>query len=158
MAVKKKTSYTAEKFKFDTLIIIAIALSVMFGMAIFSHNPEDPSFSTIVIRKTDPEVHNLLGKFGSYLSDWIISYTGLSAVLLPIMVFMICFQFYQFRNTKGLRGYKFILNLFFMIITVTSISGLSSLYFEHDLLYSTKPSGGIIGLFIKEIVLPFLGK
>jgi len=158
MAVKKKTSYTAEKFKFDTLIIIAIALSVMFGMAIFSHNPEDPSFSTIVIRKTDPEVHNLLGKFGSYLSDWIISYTGLSAVLLPIMVFMICFQFYQFRNTKGLRGYKFILNLFFMIITVTSISGLSSLYFEHDLLYSTKPSGGIIGLFIKEIVLPFFGK
>ncbi|ADR19319.1 DNA translocase FtsK [Calditerrivibrio nitroreducens] len=158
MAVKKKTGYTTEKFKFDTLIIIAITLSVMFGMAIFSYNPEDPSFSTIVIRKTDPEVHNLLGKFGSYLSDWIISYTGLSAVLLPIMVFMICFQFYQFRNTKGLRGYKFILNLFFMIITVISISGLSSLYFEQDILYSTKTSGGIIGLFIKTIVLPIFGK
>ncbi|MGC8925987.1 MAG: DNA translocase FtsK [Calditerrivibrio sp.] len=158
MAVKKKTGYTAEKFKFDTLIIIAITLSVMFGMAIFSYNPEDPSFSTIVIRKIDPEIHNLLGKFGSYLSDWIISYTGLSAVLLPIMVFMICFQFYQFRNTKGLRGYKFILNLFFMIITVISISGLSSLYFEQDILYSTKPSGGIIGLFIKTIVLPIFGK
>jgi S-DNA-T family DNA segregation ATPase FtsK/SpoIIIE len=158
MAVKKNPIYTVEKFKFDTLIIIAIALSTMLGIAIFSYHPDDPSFSNIVLKKDSIEVSNLLGKFGSYLSDWIITYTGLSAVTIPIMIFFLCFQFYQFRNTKGLRVFKLILNIFFMLLLILSISGLSSLYFEKDILYHTKPSGGLIGLFIKQIILPLFGK
>ncbi|MCX8084898.1 MAG: DNA translocase FtsK [Calditerrivibrio sp.] len=158
MAVKKSHSYTTEKFKFDTLIIISIALSVMIGMAIFSYDPDDPSYSTIVLQKDNPEVTNLLGKFGSYLSDWIITYIGLSALILPILVFILCFQLYQFRNTRGLRGYKLILNLFFMTLLIIAISGLSGVYFERDPIYHEKPSGGIIGLFIKLIILPLLGK
>ncbi len=158
MAVKKNSEYTTEKFKFDTLIIIAIAISAMFGMAIFSYHPDDPSFSTIVLKKDGVEVHNLLGKFGSYLADWVITLTGISAILLPIMVFMLCFQFYQFRNTKGLRGYKLILNLFFMILLIISVSGIAGVYFENDILYKIKPSGGILGLFVKTIILPLFGK
>lgn len=158
MPDKKKNSYSTEKFKFDTLIIIAVALSVMFGIAIFSYHPNDPSMSNIVLSKNNYEVQNLLGKFGSYLSDWVITYTGFSAIIFPIVVFMLCFQLYQFRNTKGLRIYKFTLNLLFIILLIFSSSGILGILFENDILYSEKPSGGIVGLFAKIILMPILGK
>lgn len=158
MPDKKKNSYSTEKFKFDTLIIIAVSLSVMFGIAIFSYHADDPSMSNIIISRNNYEVQNLLGRFGSYLADWVITYTGFSAIIFPVVVFMLCFQLYQFRNTKGLRIYKFTLNLLFIILLIFSLSGILGVLFDNDILYREKPSGGIVGLFTKLILMPIIGK
>jgi S-DNA-T family DNA segregation ATPase FtsK/SpoIIIE len=158
MPEKKKNSYNINKLNFDTLIILAIAVSLMFAVAIYSYHPNDPSMSNIILSKDEIEVHNLLGRFGSYLADWLITYTGFTAVIFPIVVFMLTFQLYQFRNTKGLRVYKFTFNLLFILLLIFSISGLCGIYFDNDLLYPEKPAGGVLGLFVKLMIQPLLGK
>ncbi|MEF3255083.1 MAG: DNA translocase FtsK, partial [Deferribacterales bacterium] len=158
MGKKKKETYSSEKFRFDVLIILAISLSIMFGIAIYTYHPDDPSFSNIIITNQPYEVKNLLGKFGSYLSDWIITKVGFTAVIFPVIVFMLCFQLYQFRNVKGLRIYKFTMNIFFITLLIFSLSGILGVLSENDIIYTEKPSGGIVGLFVNMIVLPLLGK
>jgi len=51
MPEKKKNSYNVNKLNFDTLIILAIAVSVMFAVAIYSYHPNDPSMSNIILSK-----------------------------------------------------------------------------------------------------------
>jgi len=51
MPEKKKNSYNVNKLNFDTLIILAIAVSMMFAVAIYSYNPNDPSMSNIILSK-----------------------------------------------------------------------------------------------------------
>src|SRR5258708_33875693 len=62
--------------------VLLLALSLSGAIALATHNPNDPSFSTAA---GGPPT-NWLGSFGAYLSDVLLLLFGLGAVLfLPVI-------------------------------------------------------------------------
>ncbi|HSQ98070.1 MAG TPA: DNA translocase FtsK 4TM domain-containing protein [Rickettsiales bacterium] len=79
--------------KFDLLLKIQnylwgvfwIVFSLTIFLSIISYNKKDISFNSV---STSPEIHNILGKFGSYFSDILLQIFGFSSILFAI-VFLI---------------------------------------------------------------------
>ncbi|MDD2839971.1 MAG: DNA translocase FtsK 4TM domain-containing protein [Rickettsiales bacterium] len=58
-----------------------IVFSLTIFMSIFSYNTNDISINSV---STSPEIHNILGKFGSYFSDILLQIFGFSSILFAI--------------------------------------------------------------------------
>ncbi|MGC2658652.1 MAG: DNA translocase FtsK [Bryobacteraceae bacterium] len=64
-------------------LLLLAGLAVALGFA--SYTPSDPSWDTV----TGAHTHNLLGSFGATASDLFLQTFGLSAYLLPIMIWIL---------------------------------------------------------------------
>ena len=72
-------------------------------VAIFSHHSDDPSFSVA----TNKNPQNILGIYGSYVSDIFVQLFGFIAYLLPFILIINPILF--FLNTKFRLKYKFLI-------------------------------------------------
>jgi S-DNA-T family DNA segregation ATPase FtsK/SpoIIIE len=124
--------------------IICIALAFSFLLALISYYPLDPSLTHYAEKNT--VVHNLVGSFGSYVSDALIKLLGTSAFLLPIFFLIIASKYLLSESFKiGLMDIIGFAGLVF------SISGFSTVIQKDIFLYGVKlDTGGMVGtLFIQ---------
>lgn len=63
-----------------------IGFSIAFTLALFSFNPDDPSFNTV---STDDHISNWMGSFGSHISDLSFQLIGLASFFLCLIIFSI---------------------------------------------------------------------
>lgn len=63
-----------------------ICFSFAFTLALFSFNPDDPSFNTF---STNDYVNNWMGEFGSHISDLSFQLIGISSFFLCLIIFTI---------------------------------------------------------------------
>lgn len=125
-------------------------LFVLIGLVIFlsliSHNPWDPSFFTHTTPESR-ELKNLLGLFGSYLSDTLLQIMGFSVYILPLIL-----GIYGIKRIIG-RGIKHRPSLFILaiLILILSISSILSLSLDKD-------SGGIIGFLATTLTIKLLSR
>jgi len=82
-------NYIADIFDFvlkrvlELMGIILIFLSILLGIALGSYSPDDPNF----IFRENLEIKNLLGKKGSFISDFLMQAFGLISIFVPITIF-----------------------------------------------------------------------
>ncbi len=60
--------------------------SLVFSLALFSFDSEDPSFNTV---STTDNVNNWMGSFGSHIADLSLQLVGISAFVLALIIFSI---------------------------------------------------------------------
>lgn len=77
---------------YEILGLFLGALGVLLLLSLLSHHPSDPSFSSPPTANW--EVKNWIGRFGSYLSSFLLDWLGLAS-------FWLCFIFFQ------LAGFSF---------------------------------------------------
>ena len=63
--------------------VLAILAGLIVTISLISHNPWDQSLST-----NSTELNNLLGRFGSYLSDIMFQSVGISSYLFTTILFI----------------------------------------------------------------------
>lgn len=94
-----------------------IVFSLTIFLSIISYNKKDISFNSA---STNPEVHNILGKFGSYFSDILLQIFGFSSVLFAT-VFLILGVKILLNRTIYNKWQKFFAFIgLFMSLTVSS--------------------------------------
>ena len=109
---------------------IKIFILFLFLVAIISHHFDDPSFSVATNKKAE----NILGNFGSYISDIFIQFLGIFAYFLPFIFALNSILF--FCKKRFHLKYKYIL--------LSCIFGLGVLYRFSD----TK--SGIVGFLFND--------
>src|SRR5574340_818169 len=72
--------------------LIYLAATVFLLLCLLSYHPLDPSFTHFL--GDDAPVHNLMGSFGSYLSDSLLRLLGASAFLIPLILFAISGKYF----------------------------------------------------------------
>ncbi len=75
------------------------AFSFIFTLALFSFDPNDPSFDTV---STDDLINNWIGSFGSHIADLAFQLIGLSAFFLCLIIFSIGFKM---MSRNGIRNF-----------------------------------------------------
>jgi S-DNA-T family DNA segregation ATPase FtsK/SpoIIIE len=124
------------------ILFILIGLAIL--LSLISHNPWDPSFFTHTPDESK-ELKNLLGLFGSYLSDTLLQLMGYSVYVIPLI-----FGIYGIKRLLG-KGIRHRPSVFIVaiLILILSISSVLSLSLERN-------SGGIIGFLATELTNRFL--
>ncbi|GBD98016.1 DNA translocase SpoIIIE [bacterium BMS3Abin07] len=117
--------------------ILAILAGLVVIISLTSHNPWDQSFST-----QSPELRNLLGAFGSNLSDILLQSVGLASYLIPAILVISGLRKVSGRSTHQKKG-VFIASFIILILSTSSL--LTIIFGSH--------SGGTLGIFSTGITL-----
>ena len=133
-----------KRVKHEIVGILAIFLSLVVFISLITHNPLDPSPFTHSSSKVTV-VKNLLGIFGSYLSDTLLQIFGVTAYTIPFILCVYGLRKIFGREEKHKRG----LSAAATIILIISVSSLLTLIFKES-------SGGIVGFLATRLSLKLL--
>jgi len=128
--------------------LLFILLSIVVLISLLSHSPWDPS--PLVYNPS--ELKNLLGIFGSYLSDILLLIMGLSAYIIPLLLSM-----YGVRKILNRGGnHRALTFTIALIALILSTSSLLVLIFGNPTI--NNPSGGMIGFLSVKVSLKLLSR
>ncbi|MBI4683067.1 MAG: DNA translocase FtsK 4TM domain-containing protein [Nitrospirae bacterium] len=117
------------RIKEEIIGILAIAAGLVLVISLISHNPWDKSLST-----DNPELKNLLGRFGSIVSDLLMQGIGLASYLVPLILIITGVRKVLGKSSQH-RNSIFIILFVLLIISTSSL--LSLILSSH--------SGGAVG-------------
>jgi hypothetical protein len=69
--------------------VIFFALAIFLILCLTSYDPRDPSLNVATSRS---EVSNLCGLIGSHVADAMVQLLGVSALLIPLGLLMLCLR------------------------------------------------------------------
>lgn len=121
-------------------------LAVLLVLSLFSYDPGDRSFNT---PSGSLNTDNWGGVVGAYLADFLLQGLGLSAYLLPL--FLLIISTHLFREAQ--KGHRIVKASGYALFLWTAAILLSLL--RESL--TARETGGILGGFSTEILLPLFG-
>ncbi|TNF55852.1 DNA translocase FtsK [bacterium] len=118
----------SKRIKEEIIGILAISSGLIILLSLVTYNHWDPSFA---IHGASPErdVNNLLGIFGSYLSDTFLQIFGITAFIIPIALFIYGVKKVLQRDAEKEKKRKPIVSVVAVIVLILSISSLLTLVF-----------------------------
>jgi S-DNA-T family DNA segregation ATPase FtsK/SpoIIIE len=135
-----------KKFKHDIIGILFIGASLFLALSLASFNPKDPSLNSVGFNL---KATNLCGVVGSFLSDIMYQFFGLTA-----WVFVAGLMRLSYMSFKGEEFKWRTLRLLWSFILVMSFSSLMAIYFPKtkifgDLIFV----GGLLGLGVSQVLI-----
>ena len=135
-------------------LLIAYSLAAMFLLiALLSHSPSDPSWTTGV--GEDAEIANAVGTSGAWVSDVLLQVLGLLAYALPL--FLLYKVALALRGPAAAQSLPIVWPLVALRfggfgLLLLSACGLAALHVEAS---NTLPSaGGILGTLVLDLTVP----
>ena len=117
--------------------VLAILAGLIVTISLTSHNPWDQSLST-----QSTELNNLLGRFGSYLSDIMFQSAGISSYIFTTILFV-----YGYKKMRGIEMSHRLPGLIgAVMVLVISASSLATLVVGDH-------AGGVVGIFTTGLAL-----
>ena len=141
---------------FRELSFLALAsLALFFLIALFTFNSNDPGWSHSTSYQS---IHNACGVLGAWVSDFILSFFGLMAYLIPMVLLWYGYLLFA-PEAQEIGRWKAMLRVVGFLATVVSGSAIFFLHFhflrnKFDL---PESPGGIIGREIGESLVHLLG-
>jgi S-DNA-T family DNA segregation ATPase FtsK/SpoIIIE len=147
---KKPLSANVVRGLKESVFFVFIALSLYLFIALFSHSPEDPSWSFSTSEAIQPDkFHNRGGVFGAWFADLFLQVFGYFAFLFPLMILYSGWLVFQDRNDEEMfHGVHFTLRSVGFIVTLIAGTAISSLHFIP--LSENIGAGGALGQIIAE--------
>lgn len=133
----------------ESVLILAVLLSVFFSVALLTFSPADPSWSQTA---WGGELHNAGGYIGAWIADTLFFTFGSLAYPLPLVITLLAWGGLRARDED--ESFDFMLwgtrLLGFVVVLLTSC-GLADINFD-DLWYFS--SGGVVGDVLSSLALP----
>lgn len=155
-AIQKKRGNKANFFELRALLregtfIVSLALTTLVALALLSHSFADPGWSY----SGDPgQIHNLGGRFGAWLSDFLITLFGYGAYLFPLLILLGGFSTFQAKEYQ-IEVFHWPLKGFGCILVLLATSSLLNLHLSY-LNSSTKLAGGALGKTVSLLLTRYL--
>ena len=141
---------------FREIAFLALAsLALFFLIALFTFNSNDPGWSHSTSYQS---IHNACGVLGAWVSDFILSFLGLMAYLIPMVLLWYGYLLFV-PEAHEIGRWQAVLRMTGFVATVVSGSAIFFLHFhflrnKFDL---PESPGGIIGREIGESLVHLLG-
>ncbi|GBE38303.1 DNA translocase FtsK [bacterium BMS3Bbin08] len=153
----------SKRIKDEILGILAVVGGLIVLLSLLTYNRWDPSLSIHGSSK-GADVQNLLGIFGSYLSDAVLQLIGITAFIIPLLLCAYGLKKLLGKETGRETMRKTIISAAATVTLILSISSLLSLVFlngsaecprqvEPILSYSNINchSGGVVGFLVTKL-------
>lgn len=130
-----------KRFKRDLLGVGWLCFGLLWGLALWSYSPFDPSLNSIGKQLL---AKNYCGYFGSFLADLLYQGLGLAAWVLVLA----CVRM-SYRGFAGLDTHLTRLRFVIVLLLISVVACLLNLYFGTDKIFAGQIyPGGLMGLVI----------
>jgi S-DNA-T family DNA segregation ATPase FtsK/SpoIIIE len=128
--------------------LLIVLLSFFLLLSLLTYYPEDQYFSS----QENIKIHNLLGSYGSFISDLILQSFGIISFLFCITIF-----FTGIFVIKDKKLENILINLFYSTIYVLSGSTVLSNFERVSQWVIFNGNGGFVGEYVKKFTYIFNG-
>ncbi len=131
-----------------TKIVASSVLSLLFVLVflmLLSYSPFDPGWSHL--SSTTQSISNIMGVPGAMLSDVLISFFGISAYAIPLLI--VC-EWSLIWRANSLVGWVFRVFSYFFILASTAVMCFMYVNLPSDTM--TNAAGGIIGYELGQVL------
>lgn len=135
-----------QKYKSDIIALAYGGAAVFLGLALWSYNPRDPSFTT---SNWSRPVVNACGVFGSFLSDTLYQLFGIGAVAFPFAMALVAI----FTISKVKVRFPQIRAIWIFLLVVTGSSLLAQYFPEIRYFRGEVRAGGVIGMGVHHVLV-----
>jgi S-DNA-T family DNA segregation ATPase FtsK/SpoIIIE len=130
--------------------VIFFALAMFLILCLTSYDPRDPSLNVATSRS---QVSNLCGLIGSYVADAMVQLLGVSALLIPLGLLVLCLRVFV-PPRLPIRGPE--------ALSIVLLISAASILLERCgvgpvLKFPTEHAGGTAGACLHRILFKFLG-
>ncbi len=130
----------------DIISVIWLFSSLALGLSLYSYNHTDPSWNSLGSHKAPT---NWCGYFGSFSSDFLYQFFGMSSWVFVFFLFLLSYKVLQ-KKTDGQKIKK---QLWLVLLLITSAT-LAEIYFKKVSFYGgTVQVGGTIGSFLSLLLI-----
>jgi len=133
-----------KKRTFELLGISLISLSIALAISFLTYSPGDPSF---VYGKNNPSIENLLGVYGSLVSDFLLQSFGVVSFLLIFTFISWGLKLIFQKNIS-----KIISKVFFIVLYVISGCTFINISFNNSFWLIDNGNSGFVGDIIHSLV------
>ena len=137
----------------EGVVILVLALCSFLTLALLSFDANDGGWSS---SQSAGLPENLMGRFGAYCSDLLLSLVGYSAYLLPLVLLYYAFH-RLYLGRQPLDGAALALRFFGFLVWICANATLASLHFYHPDSPLPSAAGGIVGEAFTALFLGSLG-
>jgi len=128
--------------------LLIVLLSFILLLSLLTYYPEDQYFSS----RENIKIHNLLGSYGSFLSDLILQSFGMISFLFCVTVF-----FTGMFIIKDKKLENILISLFYSIIYIFSGAAVLSGFEKISQWTIFNGNGGFVGEYVKKLTYGFSG-
>jgi len=134
--------------KNEALGIVFLAISILIFISLISYDANDLSFYT---SNPNPEIRNLIGRIGAYISGILVFLIGATSFIIPFLT--LSWALSKFLNKTPQKLY---IKTIGTIVLFLSASSLLSLIAIGESVNSFK-NGGFIGMYVSEYLVRYFG-
>jgi len=151
MATTEATIEKKEKVTKEMKGMALAAAGIFLGVALASYNGGDLSFNSA---SSNPETHNLGGRFGAQLADLSLQLFGLASYLIPATLVYLAYRAF---GSDPVRWRRYKLAAFALLLV--SVSAIFGFFIEKtEFLGQQVPTGGLIGFQSAYLLKRAFGK
>ncbi|MCP8689212.1 DNA translocase FtsK 4TM domain-containing protein [Marinobacterium sp. OS208] len=131
------------------MLVLGVCLYLM--IAVLGYDGRDPGWSHLGYQ---PEVRNLAGTAGAWVADWLFSFFGVGAWLVPILLAYPSLRFLLRRKISLLDGMPYlILRTSGGLMFVAGLCALASLHLSNEVFEYPFTAGGLIGQALSDWIV-----
>jgi DNA segregation ATPase FtsK/SpoIIIE, S-DNA-T family len=135
----------------DIVAVLWLSMSLFLTLSLYSYNNSDPSWNSLG-HKSRPA--NWCGYFGSFSSDFLYQFFGMSSWVFVLFLFILSFK----ALDKGRSNNQLTKYVWLFVLLISSAALLES-YFKDYRYYSSSVSvGGTIGSYLSVILQKALNR
>ena len=151
MAEKQQPSEQVLLVLKEGTMLGVLLLAVFCMVALFSYSPQDPGISST---GSNISIQNAMGKTGAWIADFLLSFIGYSAYVLPVLLILRAWLIFRDRYLVHADSWvpvalKFAGGLC-LLLGLTSLFELSVLFNQEALPFG---GGGYLGRHMNEALL-----
>ena len=145
--------HLARVFKEAGLIVI-IGVALFLCLAVWSYDSADPGWSHAGYQ---PNVSNMAGVAGAWLADLLVSFTGLAAWAIPVLLMWPALRFLLRRRIGMLDAIPFFMLRFSgALVMLLGLTMLLSIHISNQTLNFPFTAGGLIGHALSDLSIAVL--
>ncbi len=147
--MSKKAEETTGYIRREIPGLAAVFLAVTVFLALVSHTPADPSFSSYSTHIGHSPARNFIGPAGAYFSALTIDLLGLSAFWLVLALLILSWRFFRGRAF----GYPWLVASGIFLLLLDSAAAFSMLAPRLQAFWPQTPGGGVLGDILAQAIL-----
>lgn len=142
------SQHLARVFKEAGLILI-LGVALFLCLAVWSYDPADPGWSHAGYQ---PIVSNWAGMAGAWLADLLISFTGLAAWIIPLLLLWPSLRFLWRRKIGMLDAIPYLMLRFTgALVLLLGLTMLFSIHLSNQTLNFPFTAGGLVGHAVSDL-------
>ncbi len=135
----------------ESALMLVLGVCLYLLIAVLGYDSRDPGWSHLGYQ---PEVRNLAGAAGAWIADWLFSFVGIGAWLVPVLLAYPSLRFLMRRRITLLDGIPYlILRATGALVFIAGLCALASLHLSNSLFEYPFTSGGLIGQALSDWIV-----